>query len=95
MFPPRVVRFTFGVMMRLDKGTLEECKQGNKHTLDFIEWYRNLNVLTQFIVEHISVCDAQAWKEDYEQGLTPHESLRSEYPEKQYPYHLEESNGYN
>ena len=81
--------------MRLDRGTLKESKEGTKHTESFVEWYKNLGVLTHFIAEFVSVNDAEAWKECYEQGQTPHEALRDEYPESEFPYMLEESSGYN
>lgn len=81
--------------MRLDKGTLEECKAGTKHDLAFFGWYHQLRSLTRFIIEFVSVNDAEAWKECYEQGQTPHEALRDEYPEAEFPYHLEDSHGYN
>lgn len=86
--------------MRLDKGTLQECKYGTRHDLDFSDWYKNLGVLTHFInenqwIDFVSVNDAEVWKECYEQGQTPHEALREEYPEDKFPYYLEDSYGHN
>lgn len=80
--------------MRLDRGTLKESKEGTKHTESFVEWYTRLSSLTLFIIEPVSVSDATAWKECYEEGMTPHEALRDEYPESEFPYYLEDSHGY-
>ena len=46
---------------------------------NFEEWY---DLLQELALQHgESVADQDAWREDFEKGLSPDESFYSEYPE--------------
>ena len=47
---------------------------------NFDDWYDNLKVLASDI--GVSVEDEDAWRESFDDGLSPHDALEEEYPDE-------------